>query len=284
MTNPSDAPVPLPREQLPIPLFDGIVLAVRRDDAAIALALRDLCATLQLDLSSQRRRILADDQLRLWQFRVQTNRQFRTLDFLPLDDLPLWLLTVQQRRVSVEARRRIAYIKDYLVESVRAAFAELTGLSGGGSRQIEDLADLDRIEQAFTTLAALGTRQEQLEGSQNRARDAFRSLRAELAALRDRVQQIEQHNAQTLSPTQRGVIYHLVQTWGVKRAEQAPKEQPGVAIRRCWGELNAAYKVRTYTELPAAHYADIVRWVKAQYHALTGEDLDAGEQQSLGLE
>lgn len=275
---------PLPREQLPIPLFDGVVLAVRRDDAAIALALRDLCITLNLDPVSQRRRIVANDRLHLWPFRVQTQRQFRTLDFLPLDDLPLWLLTLQDRRVSPEARRRIAYVKDYLAESVRAAFAELTGLPTGGSRQIEDLGELDRIERAFTAIAEIGDRQEQLEGSQERARDAFRSLRAELQTLHDRVQQLEQRSAQTLSPVQRGTIYQLVQAWGAARAEHTPKERAGVSIRRCWAEINAAYGVATYTDLPAAHYDAIVRWVQEQYRALTGSDLDAAEQQGLGLD
>lgn len=66
--------------------------------------------------------------------RVQVGPQFRTLDFLPLDDLLLWLLDLQERRVGTEVQQRIAYIEDYLIDSVRSAFAELTGLPIGDSR------------------------------------------------------------------------------------------------------------------------------------------------------
>jgi hypothetical protein len=47
------------------------------------------CATLSLNLSSQRRRISASDTLHLEPFRVTQGHQVRTLDFLPLADLGL---------------------------------------------------------------------------------------------------------------------------------------------------------------------------------------------------
>ena len=42
----------LPREQLPITLFDGVVLAVRAADGQIYLVVRDLCTVLALIPSS----------------------------------------------------------------------------------------------------------------------------------------------------------------------------------------------------------------------------------------
>lgn len=39
----SENPAPIPAEQLPITLFDAVVLAVRADDGAIFLSVRDVC-------------------------------------------------------------------------------------------------------------------------------------------------------------------------------------------------------------------------------------------------
>ena len=42
-----------PAEQLPITLFDAVVLAVRADDGTISLAIRDVCQALAIDFSTQ---------------------------------------------------------------------------------------------------------------------------------------------------------------------------------------------------------------------------------------
>ena len=73
----------------------------------------------------------------------------------------------------------------------------------------------------------------------------------------------------------------MVQQWGVARAEHDRTVKQGVAIRRSWAEVNAAFGVSTYTDLPAAHYDEVVRYVKDKYRALTGHELDAVEQAGL---
>ena len=70
MTNASEQAVPQPVEQLPIPLFDGVVLAARTHDGAIYLALRDLCAIFGIALRAQQRRIRANEALHLMPLRV----------------------------------------------------------------------------------------------------------------------------------------------------------------------------------------------------------------------
>jgi hypothetical protein len=284
MSERSDVP-PRPQEQLPVPLFDGVVLAVRSADGQIYLGLRDLCLTLGLDPSSQRRRITTDEALHLVVFRVLVDRQFRSLDFLLLDDVPIWILSVQQRRVAPEVRERFGYVKSYLVDAVRRAFSQITGLPEAPSNTIEDLRDLDRIDLAFSQLAELSERQTDIEHSQDRARVAYRDLAALVRELRERIQQLEQVTRQRLSATQRGTIYQLVQQWGNARAAATAGLTPGTAIRKCWAELSARFGVSTYTDLPAARYDEIVQFVKNQYEALTGRTLDAAEQQGLaGLE
>jgi hypothetical protein len=131
-------PAQIPREQLPITLFDGVVLAVRAADGQIDLVVRDLCTALDLIPSSQLRAIRADDRLHLVSFRLRIERQVRTLDCLLLDDIPLWLIKVRPPRDNARAAERLRYVQDYLLASVRSAFAALTGLPDAPSNQIED--------------------------------------------------------------------------------------------------------------------------------------------------
>jgi hypothetical protein len=273
-----------PAEQLPVPLFDGVVLAVRAQDGLIYLGLRDLCETLSLSLSAQRRRIVANDSLHLRQFRVPVGNQLRTLDCLLLDDLALWLMSIQERRVAPEVRERLAYVKRYLEAAVRTAFAALTGLPAAPSSQIEDLEELDRVDQALTQLTQLDQRQTALETTQDQISSAYRDLTSLVQQLRDRVQVLEQQARSRISPTQRNALYRLVQRWGSVRAERDERLTQGVAIRKSWVELNARFNISTYADLPAARYDEAVQFIKQRYLALTGEAIDVHEQSNLELE
>jgi hypothetical protein len=284
MNDPSPQLAPQPVEQLPVPLFDSVVLAARAHDGAIYLALRDLCATLGLALRAQQRRIRANEALHLVQLRVLDGRQFRTIDFLLLDDISMWIMDVQSRRVNEAVRDRFVYIKTYLVSAVKAAFAQLTGLPEGPSREIEDLRELDRIDAALKGLEELSARQTAIEASQDRARLAFRDLQAMLRELQTRVQTLEQQARQRISLAQRGTIYQLVQSWGTALAAHKREMKAGEAIRSCWRTFNERFKLGTYTDLPAARYDEAIQFIKVQYRGLTGREIDAAEQAGLELE
>lgn len=281
----------VPREQLPISLFDGAALAVRAADGQIYLAVQDLCAALGLIPSSQLRAIRADERLHLVPFRLRIGRQVRTLDCLLLDDIPLWLLKVRPPRGNAEAGERLRYVQAYLIASVRSAFAALTGLPDAPSNQIEDLQELDAIDASLRALRELGARQERIEESQERAREVWRDLAAQIRELRGalplveqlrtRLQEVERQLQQRLSPAQRNTIYQLVQAYGEARARSANLAKPGPEIRRCWVEFNARFALATYTDLPAARFDEAVQFVKAQYRALTGEELEASTQEPL---
>lgn len=282
MSSPSETPKePLrPTEQLPIALFGAAVLAVRSPDGTVYLNIGDLCTSVGLAFSAQRRRIVSDEQLSpgLCQFRVQTARGPSTQDFLELERVPLWMLRIQLRRVDAAVQDRVRYVQDYLRTSVYAAFAQLANLDDRSSRQIEDLAELDRID---PTLQALAERQSALEASQDRARGAWRELRSELAALQSRMQELEQVVDNRLAPTQRRVIYDLVHAWAHARAEREPKLSVGQTIHACWAIVNARFRVTSYRDLPAAAYPDCVRFIQDAYSALTGEQLPIVEQEGM---
>lgn len=281
----------IPREQLPIPLFDGVVLAARAANGQIYLAVNDLCTVLNLASSSQLRAMRADERLHLASFRFRIGRQVRTLECLLLDDVPLWLVKIRPPRGNPQAAERLRYVQNYLIASVRSAFAALTGLPDAPSNQIEDLQDLDVIDPALQALRTLAERQARLEESQDRAREAWRDLAAQIRELRsilplvddlrDRMQQVERQLRMRLSPAQRNTIYRLVQAYGEARAARSGQAKPGVEIRRAWMEFNARFGIASYTDLPADRFEEAVQFVKAQYRALTGEDLDAATQENL---
>jgi len=280
----------LPREQLPITLFDGVVLAVRSADGHIYLVVRDLCATLDLIPSSQLRAIRADDRLHLVSFRLRIDRQVRTLECLKLDDVPLWLVKVRPPRGNAHAAERLRYVQSYLIASVRSAFAALTGLPDAPSNQIEDLQELDVINSALHGLRELAERQARIEESQDRAREAWRDIVAQIRelhgvlpaveALRTRLQEVERQINIRMSPEQRNTIYRLVQSYGEARAAHG-ESNPGVEIRKCWAEFNARFGIATYTDLPAGQFDEAVQFVKNQYRALTGSDIESGTQERL---
>ena len=281
----------IPREQLPIALFEGVVLAVRAADGHIYLAVRDLCTTLDLIVSSQLRTIRADDRLHLVPFRLRIDRQVRTLECLLLDDMPLWLIKVRPPRGNTQAAERLHYVQTYLIASVRSAFAALTGLPDAPSNQIEDLQELDAFEPSLQVLRALVERQTHIEQSQDRAREAWRDIAAQIRELkgvlplvedlRTRLQEVERQLQQRMSPDQRNTIYRLVQTYGEARATRSGQSRPGVEIRKSWAEFNARFGIATYTDLPASRFDEAVQFVKAQYRALTGSDIESGTQERL---
>jgi hypothetical protein len=281
----------VPREQLPITLFDGVVLAVRSSDGHIYLTVRDLCAALDLILSSQLRAIRADERLHLASFRLRIGRQVRAMDCLLLDDIPLWLIKVRPPRGNAHATERLHYVQNYLIASVRSAFAALTGLPDAPSNQIEDLQELDVIDPSLQALRELVERQTQIEESQDRAREAWRDLASQIRELRGvlplveelrtRMQEVERQLALRMSPEQRNTIYRLVQAYGEARAARSDQVKPGIEIRKSWAEFNARFDIATYIDLSADRFDEAVQFVKNQYRALTGEDTESGTQERL---
>jgi hypothetical protein len=270
------------REQLPITLFESVVLAVRGSDGQIYLSLRDLCMVLSLDLSSQRRRIRASSRLSpsLIRLRVRTAGGRQEQYFFLLDNISIWLIRVQERRIGVEAAQRLAYIQEYLEQAVRAAFTALTGLPEGSSRHIEDLHELERIDHAFE---ALTERQGAIEQSQDRARVAWRDLATQIRALTDRVQQLERQVGSKISDAQRGTIYQMVQAWGAAKAAHEPNHPRSAAYQACWALIKARFKLSRYEDLPASKYDECMAFIRSSYQALTGEELPVNEQGELGL-
>lgn len=278
-------------EQLPITMLDSVVLAALRDNGQVYLSVRDICAALALVRSTQQRRLRSHAVLSrgLGRFSIQTPGGPQTPIFIELENVSAWLLSVNAGRVNEAMRTKLLHFQTYLVREVHAAFSRLTGLPEQ-SGAIEDLEDLGRFDTALTILAE---RQSEIEDSQDRARQAWREMHDEMAALRARVEALEaERQAPTpaaspqtspISREQRGYIYQLVQSWADAATTADPRLSAGAARAACWTALKKRYRLAKYEHLPAAHYDDCVRFIRSQYRSLTGVELDAPEQQSLDL-
>src|SRR5438046_9993064 len=116
--------LPTPAEQLPITLFDAVVLAVRADDGTISLAVRDICQALAIDVSTQLRRVRQHDVLRegVVRFRVATAGGDQVQEFLELELVPIWLLMINTARVGEPVRPRLMWLQRYIMREVSPAF------------------------------------------------------------------------------------------------------------------------------------------------------------------
>jgi hypothetical protein len=278
-------------EQLPITLLDSVVLAARRNNGQVYLSIRDICAALSISRPTQQRRLRthAVFSQALGRFQIQTAGGVQTQTFIELEKVSAWLLGVNVGRVNEEMRTRLLHFQLYLVREVHAAFSRLTGLAEQ-SGAIEDLDELGRID---TAMIVISERQHEIEESQDRARQAWREMNDEMAALRARIEQLEAQQRATasapaqsnpaISREQRGYIYQLVQAWADAATAHDPRLSAGAARAACWVAVKKRYKLAKYDHLPAERYDDCVRFIRAQYRALTGEDLDSPEQQSLDL-
>jgi hypothetical protein len=271
-----------PFEHLPITFFDSPVLAARRDDGRIYLNIRALCGAAMIDASSQMRRIKNHPKLQagLVKFRVPTAGGPQAQDFLALERVATWLLTVNTAKVSDEVQSRLSFLQDYLVTEVHAAFMRLAGLPRD-PRGIEDLADLQRLDSALTALAE---RQETLESSQEKARHAWRDISDQLKAIAARVDALDDRGSTAISRTQRGYLYQLVQAWAEAKQRHDPLLSPKAAHATCWGVLKTQFRVARYEDLPASQYPAAVVFIRSAYRQLTGEPLDLPEQGSLDLD
>jgi hypothetical protein len=286
-----------PIEQLPIVLFDAVVLALRGDNGLIYLSFPDLCAMFNQSVQRQRRRVGEIPTLTpLASFRIFINNQVRVIDAMVLDDVASWIMATRPRKLDAVIERRIAYVQQYLKGTVNEAFAALTGLEIQRSNRIESLGDLEQLDESAAALQELQERQQRIEASQDKARTAFRDLKVkqgsveltvgqlgeEIARLRQELRRVQAILESRISPEQQNTLYRLVHAWGDARA--ATKGTPsGAEIRRSWAELNELMGVTQYTKIPAARFDEAVRFVQEHYRALTGQELPAAQQNRLEL-
>lgn len=262
-----------PRETLVVTFFEHPCLAVRRNDGTIFLSIRDLCAAVGLTLGSQLRRLRADHDLRdgLHSFRVPTPGGPQDQEFLILEFVPSWISTVNRAKASPIVQERLRYLRLFSIRQVYDVIAHAAGLPEGTSRDIEDLHDLEQFD---ASIQGIAERQQALEESQAKARQAWHNHEEWILRLEAQLAQ-----STTLSPAQRGHIYQLVQLWAQARVDR--ENLPfGAAIAGCWAAIKTRFQVAKYEHMPSREYARCVTYIRQAYEKLVGEPLN-GEQLTL---
>lgn len=277
---------PTPAEQVVISLFDVPCLAVRDSDGAISIVVTDLCAALGIQSDAQLRRIQRHEHLAagLKAFRVRRGNRIETVQCLHLQLTAGWLVQIPTARVRQEVRDRLRYLQMHLLDAVWQAFAHVTGLPRQ-VEQIEDMQELERIDRALRQFEALVARQSALETSQDRARDAWRNVQDRLRDLAGRVTDLEQQVGERISSTQRGHLYHLVQMWAGARAARSTTLSKDAVYKACWGEIKVRFgPVARYEDMHPEQYVAAVAYIKQQYRALTGKEIELPIQDTLPLD
>lgn len=266
-----------PIETLIVTFFELPVLAARAPDGRIYLAIRDLCDAIGINRESQMRRLRADPDLSLGlqTLRVETAGGRQPQEFLLLEYVPLWVTGVTRRKSSPEIKARLRFLRLFIIGHVHDAIAEAAGLPAGSSRNIEDLRDLQRYDEAIQGIAS---RTEALEESQGKARTAWREHEERIRRLEEQLRSMLR-----LSPTQRGKIYEQVHVWARARADRE-EIAFGTAIARCWGELKAEFGVAKYEDIPPSRYDECLSFIRQAYVEATGKELEGGQSQLPGLE
>jgi hypothetical protein len=259
-----------PIETLVVTFFEHPVLAARVKDGTIYMAISDLCEAVELNYRAQLRRLRADQDLKdgVQQLRLPTPGGFQAQYCLLLEYVPTWISTVDRARASDLVKERLRYLRRHIIREVYDSITQAAGLPAGQSRNIEDLRDLEKFDNAIQGVAE---RQQALEESQEKARQAWKEHERRIRELEERLAQIG-----PISNAQRGQIYQLVHIWAqaLVDRDQIPFSR---AISTCWGVLKKRYDLSKYEHLPAAEYDDCVDFIKRSYAKLTGAQL-TGEQ------
>lgn len=255
-----------PIERQVVTFFEHPCQVVRLRDGMIYISLADLCDAVGLNRRAQLRRIRADQDLRdgVVAFRVPTAGGMQEVPFLILEFVPSWITSVDRARAQPAVQERLRYLRLFSIREVYAAISRAAGLPEGGGRAIEDLNDLQRFDAAMQGIAE---RQQALEQSQERARQAWKDHE-------DRLRRIESllGSTEVLSTGQRGHIHQLVQIWAQARIDREGTA-PGIAFAAIWSAIKTRYNVAKYEHIPARQYADCITFIKRNYEQLTGEPL-----------
>ena len=256
-----------PVERQVVTFFEHPCQVVRLRDGTIYVSLHDLCDAVGLNYRAQLRRIRADQDLRdgVQLFRVPTAGGMQETAFLILEFVPTWITTVDRSRAAAVVQERLRFLRLFIIREVYGAITRAAGLPSGGSREIEDLNDLQRFD---TAMQGLAERQQALEQSQDRARQAWKEHE-------DRLRTIEAilGASEVVSTGQRGHIHQLVQRWGQARIDKEGVSG-ALAFQSIWSTIKTRYNVAKYEHIPARQYADCVAFIKRNYEELTGEPLD----------
>lgn len=253
-------------EQKTVHFYGDELIALRGNDRQIYVSLSHLCSVLNIDRRSQVRRIgehtvMADGYIL---GRVQTAGGQQKMGLLRVDLVPLWLTTLDTRRVADDVREKLERYQREAAKVLWEAFQE--GRLTAPTSLDELLETESPAAQAYKMAAAIMqmARQQLLLESQVDAHSA------QLVEYGKRLETIEEQlgdTGQQITPAQAMEISQAVKAVAHELGKQTRRNEYGGV----YGELYRRYSIPSYKALPKSKFDDALNWLNNWLQSLISD-------------
>lgn len=255
---------------VPFIFYGEVFKAYLASDRQWYIPVNDVCAALDIDSRSQRRRIQDDEAIshRLMNIPMETPYQDSTriqdVSCLNLRALPYWLGTIDARRVKEEYRKKVILFKREFAEAAWAVFRSdmvpsdmLAEMDANlPSQEREYLEAMDQMRQVRKKLDLLSGRLD----------DELAKVGAELQDITGRLGTLEESliGKQIVNPAQARLLQEMIASVAdVKHAKtKKPKSQCFAEVHE---EFKSAFKVHIYSILPEEQLQAAITFLGARW-------------------
>jgi hypothetical protein len=263
-------------EQHIVRFYGDEIIAVQGDDATVFVAFSLLCGNLNLERTSQVRRVQRHDVLRegLITLPVATEGGVQQMQCLRLDLLPLWLSGVQASRVKEELREKLIRYQREAAFVLWEAFkpqilAQETAIEPTGDAAIQELQQIAEMGRAITQMAQQQIelqRQQQVLGQRlDKAGQIVRGMQIDIADIQVRLGTVEDklHPHAYITDQQAANVANAVKALAEMLTRQKGKNQ----YQGVYGELHRRFGVSSYTMIRQEQYDAVLAFLEDWYDA-----------------
>ncbi len=264
--------------QKTVSFYGDMIVAVQdADSGVIYVPVGRLCDNLGVQRRNQMDRLRDHEVLArgLTSLVVQTEGGPQETECLRLDLIPLWLTTINPKRVNEEVRAKLVRYQIEAASVLWAAFrndilpaAELAAQARprSGAELALDIATAIQhlAQQQLEIERSLEGVHGRMDGMARFLRDFAQTTDARLSSL-----ELHLHPHATLTEEQAAELALAVKAVG-QALTQSGSKQNGYQL--VYGELYRRYRVSSYKNVPRAKFAEVLQWLH-QWHAEISGDV-----------
>ena len=260
---------------------DHIVAVQEPQSGVIYVPVGRLCDNLGTQRRNQMDRLRNHEVLArgLSSVTVQTEGGPQETECLRLDLIPLWLTTINPKRVNDEVRAKLVRYQVEAASVLWAAFRNdilpATELAAqprprSGAELALDIATAIQhlAQQQLEIERSLEGMHDRMDGMARFLRDFAQSTDTRLAAL-----ELQLDPQSTISEEQAAELALAVKAVG-QALSGAERKQNG--YQQVYGELYRRYRISSYKNLPQGKFDEVMTWLHQWHAELTGDEADDG--------
>jgi antirepressor protein len=253
----------IPLEQAEVPFYDRAIIAVRLPDGRVAAVLSVLCEVIGLASAPQGRRIRADEVLteQLLLAQVQTDGGPQAMDVLTAWAIPSWLQGIKLGKVAPEKRAAILAFKREAADILYRHFSQPRHALPTPATLVPELpiTEPERPTQDagsemwityYRQMAAWLEWQADIETWRGQVESRLEGVE-EITRLIPEL--LERLGPQTLTPEHQATV---------KAMAGRLHEVSGATYGSIYGELNTAFHVGKYSDIPDAEWPEVATWIQ----------------------